>query len=339
MTKATTVSSVAASTTETPLAVEPAPEAPAATTTDCLAALATAGYQCLLGPNAMPHSARNFAVGTYVWVLKSKGRKRKQSHASAAASQPSAPVATLHKQLLQLFGRARIIDNPGTTQSRQESYERNDYEEENNDEQELLQELLQELQALPTADHTAEDSTNVPRIWIQYPKGSTYYIKRNRLCHIIEKDHGLVLVWPETDVYCKSALQHTLPIGEAFCEIGCDHGATLDRVARGLGDHTLVLGIDKAADSIASARKRYPQHPFMQWDCLAQDDSVPPELTDLIQRSTSWNLALDINGNREMSAVIKALRRLLVDLQLRPRLVFCKSRALYLELLRTAVET
>jgi hypothetical protein len=273
-------------------------------------------------------------VGTYVWVLKSKGQKRRQPSAAS-------PPADQH-QRLQLFERARIIvdKQPATTTQRKpECGESNDDDDDEGAKQE--QQLLQDPQALPSTGD-ADDAANVPRVWIQYPKGSTYYIKQNRLLPIIENEHGIILIWPETDVYRKNALQHTLPVGEAFVEIGCDHGATVDRVSRGLGDPTLVLGMDKAADSIASARQRYPQHKFVQWDCLAvgpTKNGVPPELTDLIQRATSWNLALDINGNRELSAVTLALQRLLNDLQLRPRLVFCKSRALYGELLQSSLAT
>ena len=57
--------------------------------------------------------------------------------------------------------------------------------------------------------------------------------------------------------------------------------------------------------------------------------TLPAALQTLIQSTQSFHLAIDINGNRELPAVLQCLHRLLVDFALRPRLVFVKSRALF----------
>jgi tRNA (cytosine38-C5)-methyltransferase len=168
-----------------------------------------------------------------------------------------------------------------------------------------------------------------PRVWIEYPKGSTYCAKVKNLSRILEHEKGLILVWPETNLYRKGCVTHTLPSGEAFVEIGCDHGPTVDRVAGTLLDQSLVLGIDKDTHSVVSARQRHPRYTFSQWDCLSPDAVIPVELQNIIERSQSFHLAIDIGGNRELPAVLQCMKRLLVDFALQPRLVFVKSRALY----------
>lgn len=264
-----------------------------------LAGLAWQGYQMRTGPSA---ASQSLDVGHFVWVLKSKGRKNRKTKPTVKAT-----------QRFELFSRARIIANPNNNRhyDEEESTDRDD----------------------PENNHLA------PRVWIQYPKGSTYHVKCERLLRILETQRGLILVWPETDVYRKSCLTHTLPAGEAFVEIGCDHGGTVDRVAQTLDDASLVAGIDKAADSIASARQRYPQYIFVQWDCLESNSAVlPAPVQELVQRSQTFHLAIDINGNREVPAVLACLQRLLVDFALKPRLVFVKSRLLFQALSSTKQE-
>eukprot|EP00977_Amphora_coffeiformis_P021507 scaffold9412_cov263-Amphora_coffeaeformis.AAC.1 len=309
-----------------------------------LADLSSCGYQCFTGPMLPtaknPTSCSDLQVGNLVWILKSKGRRRKTNGSSAAAScttttsMEGTTETPVSSQRFELFCRARIIADPENTcmDGKAEDDTLSDIKSTPNSRD---TEITTDQDKLGSND---DDATSSARVWIRYPKGSTYHVKCNRLCRVLEHERGMIVVWPETDVYRKCCLTHTLPADEAFIEIGCDHGPTVDRIASFLTDPTLVLGIDKAADSIASARQRYPQYTFVQWDCLAEDDEsaakvIPPELQDLIQRQCqSFHLAVDINGNRELPAVLACLRRLLVNLELRPRLVFVKSRALFHEL-------
>ena len=289
---------------------------------DTLATLASqAGYTCLLGPKLDEHYPIEWKTGDLAWVLKSKGQRRGKGVVKDDSGRGG--------KRLELFLRGRIIDNPHAAGA--------------SDEQETClsntpRDVVPTSLATETNENSNESSSSSPqRLWIQYPKGSTYHVKRDRLLRILPRHQGgLILTWPETDVYRRSCLTHTLPDGEGFCEIGCDHGPTIHRVASWLATTTtdVVLGIDKADDSIASARQRYPQYTFCQWDCLQPDAVLPAELESLIQNNKSFHLAIDIGGNRDLPAVLQCLRVLLVDFALRPRLVFVKSRALFQELSR-----
>lgn len=322
-------------------------------TVDALAAIAASGYQCILGQRLDTKYPPKPAVGELVWVLKSKGRKRKnrvspverteEDQGGSCCSSNAPPIAPTSSRL-ELFCRARIITNPNNRQGDDlPSTCENDTEDDINANKGHAQQdgrTSWSSESFPPHEPTVSS-----RVWIQYPKGSTYHVKCDRTCRVLERECGLILVWPETDVYRKSCLTHTLPVDEAFVEIGCDHGPTVDRIASWMtppaahsdygdpkGAGPLVLGIDKAADSIASARQRYPQYSFLQWDCLEKHAVVPIALEELLHRSSSFNLAIDINGNRELPAVLACLQRLLIDFELKPRLVFVKSRALCDEL-------
>ena len=334
---------------------------------DTLAELTLCGYQCVPGPllptAKRPASSTDLQIGDLVWVLKSKGRRRKANGSDAVpgtstattrttTTTPTAPsegtVSTpVSSQRFELFSRARIVSNPENTRMDGEKTDDNNRNIQSTQCAQRHTERVNHNKNVGFDDNvttptSSSSSSSSSRVWIQYPKGSTYHVKCDHICRVMEHEHGSIVVWPETDVYRKSCLTHTRPANEAFVEIGCDHGPTVDRIATSMMDPTLVLGIDKASDSIASARQRRPQYTFIQWDCLAEVSSssssssimIPPELQDLIQRrSRSFHLAIDINGNRELTAVLACLRRLLVDLELRPRLVFVKSRALFHELM------
>ena len=284
------------------------------------------GYTCLAGPSVdkvlLPVQYR---TGDLAWVLKSKGRKVR----GTAPDAPNNDDAN-NAQRYELFLRGRIIDNPHASSSSSSATTGTTIDKDDDKDH-----------ATTTTTFSDKDN-NIDRLWIQYPKGSTYHVKRKNLVRILQRRGGLILVWPETDVYRRGCLTHTLPVSEGFVEIGCDHGLTVDRVASSLtttpssssaaAAAAAVLGIDKADDSIASARRRYPQYTFVQWDCLQPDAVVPPELHELIQANESFHLAIDIGGNRDLPAVLQCLHRLLVDFRLKPRLVFVKSRALFQEL-------
>ena len=283
---------------------------------DVLAQLSTGhGYSTYLGADekSAAGDTTDIPIGSLVWVLRSKGRRKRREKEEINVGDD---IATTSRQRLELFSRARVIANPSAVT-------RNGSDDVDH--------------TTPTeAMSRAEESC----VWVQYPKGSTYHVKRTHICRVLDKDDDQrsILVWPETDVYRKSCLMHTLPANEAFIEIGCDHGPTVDRVASALQDPSLALGIDMADDSIASARQRYPQYTFLQWDCLASSDNtvvLPVTLQTLLDRPdcASYNIAIDIGGNRPLPAVLMCLQRLLTDVRLSPRIVFVKSRELYHALL------
>jgi hypothetical protein len=88
-----------------------------------------------------------------------------------------------------------------------------------------------------------------------------------------------------------------------------------------------VVGIDKSVVSIREAKERYPDlcKSFFVWDVLAEPVK-PAEM--LISHSQPPDVvAMDINGNRELLAVLECLQA--VWKLWRPRLIIVKSRSLY----------
>ena len=154
------------------------------------------------------------------------------------------------------------------------------------------------------------------RIQVQYPKGSTYRVRRKNLMPVLEHERNLILVASETNDYRRMATVHTLE-DDDFIEIGCDFGILVDSVKC-----KSQLGIDKSEESISIAKERYPNRTFLlgdvfedEFDMTAHDPSV---------------VAIDINGNRELPAVIHCIQ-LVLDAW-KPRLIVVKSRELYTKL-------
>lgn len=161
------------------------------------------------------------------------------------------------------------------------------------------------------------------RLRVRYPKGSTYAVKRDHLLPVLEEEHNLVLVLPETDVYRRCCVVHTLP-EESFLEIGCESGLTCHRVQQAKDNPAVpVVGVDKSSTSIDRARARFPELQLHCWDFLAHEP--PTDLTVLPDV-----VAVDINGNRELPAVLECLEAIWKLWQ--PRLLIVKSRSLYAEL-------
>ncbi len=83
-----------------------------------------------------------------------------------------------------------------------------------------------------------EDGRDRRRVLVRYSGGSTYRVRAYNLVPVLESRlhtsmpgivPPLVVVVPETNIYRRVAKVHTAP-GDAFLEIGCDYGITVDRV-------------------------------------------------------------------------------------------------------------
>jgi precorrin-6B methylase 2 len=156
---------------------------------------------------------------------------------------------------------------------------------------------------------------------VRYPKGSTYNVASNHIVRVLDQQYArLVLVMPETPQYRRACVVHTLP-DEVFLEIGCDTGSTTERVYRNSSQK--VLGVDKSEVSLARAKKMYPHLSFIRWDILENADDLPMELHNVDVNV----VAIDVNGNRELEAVLQCLQ-IALD-KWKPRLVIVKSRTLH----------
>lgn len=185
--------------------------------------------------------------------------------------------------------------------------------------------LAKDTVILPQTE-TDEDSD---RITIQYPKGSTYHLRKAFLFPILTVDYNIIVA-DETDFYRRMCWVHTVE-NDAFIEIGCDMGFTV-------GEMTIVpcrLGIDKSEVSLEQLRGKYSTCPILQMDLLEEDVSVIQNLLmekkmdakSLEQQGGKLVVAIDINGNREIEGVVECLDRVLTCWS--PKLVIVKSRSLY----------
>lgn len=153
------------------------------------------------------------------------------------------------------------------------------------------------------------------RIRVQYSNGSSYAVHTHLLEAILQETNQIV-VYPETDLYRRGCVIHT---GEedAFVEIGCGDGITCDRVKKSGAESRAVWGIDKSDSCIESATKKFPNCNFSKLDVL--ETSSLPDTPDVV--------AIDINGNRELDAVLQVLS--VTVTVWKPHLVLVKSRTLY----------
>lgn len=99
-------------------------------------------------------------------------------------------------------------------------------------------------------------------------------------------------------------------------EIGCDFGILVDSV-----DAKSSLGIDKSEESIKIANTRYPDQDFVLADIFRDD------LAEKIIDKSPLVVSIDINGNRELPAVLDCLSFVLDSWS--PRLILVKSRELH----------
>jgi hypothetical protein len=165
--------------------------------------------------------------------------------------------------------------------------------------------------------------------------GSTYRVRRDHLLPVLEEHRRIVIVVDETPLYRKCCAVHTLP-SETFLEIGCDLGHNLQRVhetgdERSSSADRLLVGIDKSRFSVETAKASYPHLRFVQWDPLEHPASALSERLggDKFHPDV---VAVDINGNRELPAVVACLSSIWDVNQWRPRLIVVKSRTLHAHL-------
>ena len=130
----------------------------------------------------------------------------------------------------------------------------------------------------------------------------------------------------ETTDYRRLAIVHTRK-EDHFLEIGCDFGTLVDSV-----DAASSLGVDKSEESILGAQQRYPNRHFMVGDVFDESDldRINATITATVSSSSEKQplvVAIDINGNRELPAVLRCIQ-LAMDTW-SPRLVIVKSRELY----------
>jgi hypothetical protein len=157
------------------------------------------------------------------------------------------------------------------------------------------------------------------RILIQYPKGSTYHVRRSNLMPVLEHESNLILVASETSDYRRVSIVQTRP-EDHFIEVGCDFGILVDSV-----DAKSSLGIDKSEESIRIARERYPTGNFLLGDIFEGLD-VP------VYNKAPLVVSIDINGNRQLNAVLKCIQLVLDEWS--PRLIIVKSRELYAKMVK-----
>jgi len=169
------------------------------------------------------------------------------------------------------------------------------------------------------------------RILVRYPDRSTYRVRRKHLVPVMEYQTREILVASETNDYRRMSIVHTRR-EDHFIEIGCDFGILVDRV-----DAKSSLGIDKSEESIRIARERYPDQKFLLRDVFEEDND---DLLQALRQDDADDLdhgeddlvhnlvvSIDINGNRELPAVLRCIQLVLDSWS--PRLLMVKSRALH----------
>jgi hypothetical protein len=241
-----------------------------------------------------------FSVGQHVWVCLSRGQRRQQNDGNMDGKKgledESSPVS-LNKQRCKLFSRA-VVDSD-------------------------------------------EDDERDSRICVRYPHGSTYRVRSSLLLHIIDESVTSVsgphvVIFAETSEYRRACIVHTGP-NESFCEIGCACGITCQKVKLYGHADRLVVGLDKSEQEILKAKASVPDCTFATCDILRSTeewlpmvDKIPQSKMDGEQGRSGFCptvVAIDINGNRELQAVLSCLQ-VAMDVW-RPRLILVKSRSLY----------
>ncbi|GMI02365.1 hypothetical protein TrLO_g14123 [Triparma laevis f. longispina] len=156
-----------------------------------------------------------------------------------------------------------------------------------------------------------------------------------------------VLVASETDNYRKLCHTHCRR-GEGFLEVGCDYGFCIELVGRGMEveetearrerddeEPTVtaattaprLLGIDISAESISLASQKFPKIPFFVADALSESglEFVKEKCVEVLGALPDV-IAIDINGIREIEAVVKCLENVM---SFEPRLIVVKSREMF----------
>jgi hypothetical protein len=287
--------------------------------------------------------------GQLVWVCKSKGRRKRRDPdlTGASPAQPQQPTPSHPRQQHHhIQGQAKEArDGNGTHESSSKGAPSKAEIHFNQSpichlELFLRARVVESLDRgqpdlLPAAPDDGEPNPSDDRVLVRYPKGSTYRVRRDHLLPVLEGHRRIVIVVDETPLYRKCCAVHTLP-SETFLEIGCDLGHNLQRVHETGGERSssgnrLLVGIDKSRFSVETAKASYPHLRFVQWDPLEHPASALSERLggDKFHPDV---VAVDINGNRELPAVVACLASIWDVHQWRPRLVVVKSRTLHAHL-------
>jgi hypothetical protein len=188
-----------------------------------------------------------------------------------------------------------------------------------------------------------DDDEDDHRVRVEYASGSTYKVRPSLLEGILSAElqctmnqHKHVLLYRETDAYRRACVIHC-GIDEEFLEIGCAEGISCEKIRQtgSVVDEDPTrrtrrppVGIDKSATCIDEARKRYPECEFVQADIFSAEEDGSPKSDVFCWRAYAPTVvAIDINGTRELEAVLSSIE--LVIRHWQPRLVLVKSRALY----------
>lgn len=178
------------------------------------------------------------------------------------------------------------------------------------------------------------------RVSVRYPQGSTYSARRRMLAPILPRSPGqgpgyiqdVVIVAPDTACYRRLCRIHTLP-GDTFLEIGCDFGACTVGAAESLvasvpGEaipvrhQSTAFGVDKSTDSVTHANRlhctpeanitRGASVVFEEADALSAEGAaaIRKRCAEVLGAAPSV-VAIDINGNRPLDAVLDCLTRTL----------------------------
>ena len=150
-----------------------------------------------------------------------------------------------------------------------------------------------------------------------------------------------LLVVDETPRYRRLARAHARA-RERWLEVGCDTGAACAELARSVGRAGAVLGVDKAAPSLAAARARKggtddADVRYAMLDLLAPGggDALAAAAAASFGGGACDGALIDINGNRELDAVLSAVGVLVAHVGT-PEVLIVKSRALHAELVARA---
>ena len=135
------------------------------------------------------------------------------------------------------------------------------------------------------------------------------------------------IVTKDTNMYRRLAHAQARPNDTAL-EIGCDFGYT----TKILGEKCkIALGVDKRYPHVKEAIKRYGGAGdnnifFHAVDIFTDSDNILGKYSDRLNKSPSL-IFIDINGNRELQAVVRALN--VVYERFQPRLVVIKSSSFF----------
>lgn len=280
------------------------------------------------------------------WVCKSKGRRKRRSPDRASAlpaqpqqQQPTASPSHHHPQQEQSEdGKAGATAEHSSASTLSAAEIRSTQHSSSRLELFLRARVVvadaDSIQpGVPAAAPTVGDPKvlSEDRVLVRYPKGSTYRVRRDHLLPVLERQARIVIAVDETPPYRRCCAVHTLP-AESFLEIGCDLGHNLQRVhetgGEGRSASRLLVGVDKCPLSVRRAKEAYPHLTFVRWDPLEQPAR---DLCDSlgVEEFRPDVIAVDINGSRELPAVLACLTSIWDAHKWEPRLVVVKSRTLH----------